>query len=277
MNQQTPIIIITGGNKKKDGGGLVILLVGLFLFWKFALSVPEPPAAQSEESTIVARPAEFDALMNQMSAPINPPVASIIPPPQLAGDCTNSVVNTSGQLLSRDQIVVQNADGSYSHVIDFCTTGVCGYNTVTYWPHVFEHYDEIVEKSPEGCFNPAFTLAMYIEETGAGNYDRFGLVYDMGVENYADGRSGKVPQNNFNEQLTAFLMKYKQYAFTERSDIAACRGDNGLSLREFMMMFGPDGPQGCVNNTFTSAYKDRLANIYVALTGGTGQLDFSQK
>lgn len=133
------------------------------------------------------------------------------------------------------------------------------------YDNIRAHYAEIVQRSNDVGYDPAFTMAIWIEESGASNYALYPTVADFGCISSERG--------NFDVQLSCFLSLWKTYSTS--SSFQECRGsDNELSLREFLLIY-EGGYKSCRANTWTaeSGFPDRLRKYYTVLTGG-GQLEF---
>ncbi|KKQ84513.1 MAG: Peptidase M23B [Candidatus Woesebacteria bacterium GW2011_GWB1_38_8] len=129
-----------------------------------------------------------------------------------------------------------------------------------------EHrYAEIVDKSESAGYNPALTMAIWLEESGASDYGRYPTVADFGCIRF--------PRADFNSQLNCFLSLWGKYESTEQFRI--CRGeDNELSLREFLLIY-EGGFGSCKADAFIAEpqFPKRIRNYYRLVTGRT-DLDF---
>jgi hypothetical protein len=127
--------------------------------------------------------------------------------------------------------------------------------------NIQKHFDEIVQKSAENGIDPALTLAIWIEETGASNSTTYGTgIHDFGCTRY--------PTNDFSAQFNCWLGLPKYYG--KDSLFKVCRGDDGiLNLREFMLIY-EGGFKSCESGDWQMEPKfpARLNTVYSLLTGG---------
>ncbi len=127
------------------------------------------------------------------------------------------------------------------------------------------NYNEIVTRSTDVGYDPALTMSIWVEESGASNYASYPNVADFGCTS--------VTRADFEAQLSCFLSLWNTYSTSPQ--FKECRGsDNVLSLREFLLVY-EGGFKSCNANTWTAepGFPSRLRNYYQVITGG-GQLDF---
>lgn len=171
-------------------------------------------------------------------------------PPPLPAEITGGGPKGNGTLLPLENLVV------------VLTTNNPNVNTT----NVRKRYYEVVDLSERFGYDPAFTLAIWVAESGASNYRLFPDVADFGCT--------RTPRENFDSQIDCFLSLWGKY-FTEEQ-YSSCRGgDNTLSNREFLLIFY-QGPQRCPEKEFVPnpEYPERIRKIYSLVTGG-GDIDFS--
>jgi len=133
------------------------------------------------------------------------------------------------------------------------------------WDNIESRYDEIVTRSVEAGVDPALTMSIWIEESGASNYALYPNVADFGC--ISQDRA------NFGVQLSCFLELKERYSTSPM--FRECRGaDNQLSLREFLLIY-EGGFASCKADDFLAEpdFPQRLQRYYEILTGGK-QLDF---
>lgn len=128
-------------------------------------------------------------------------------------------------------------------------------------------YNDLVNRSISAGYDPAFTMAIWLEESGASLYSSYPDVADFGC-------AVNTPRNDFNAQVACFLRLKNSYA--SGSQWKECRGsDDQLSLHEFFLIF-EGGYQSCRAGEFTiePQFPDRIKNYYSLVTGGK-TLNFS--
>ena len=98
---------------------------------------------------------------------------------------------------------------------------------------IAKYYDTVVNRSTLAGYNPAFVMAIWIEETGASDYGQFGTdIYDFGC--------GAAPKGNFSAQLDCFLGLYDYWSAgsPDNSLFSSCReGGDHPNFEDFMLYF----------------------------------------
>jgi hypothetical protein len=133
--------------------------------------------------------------------------------------------------------------------------------------NIKKHYYQIVDDSRTYNYDPAITMAIWVEESAASDYARFPKVADFGCigEKRVD----------FDIQLRCFLGLWQYYATDPL--FAVCRGeDKTLSFREFLLIY-EGGFGSCIANKFLAEpnFPARLIKTYRLVTGGA-KLDFGE-
>lgn len=125
------------------------------------------------------------------------------------------------------------------------------------------NYEKIVLKSQTSGYNPAFTMAVWIEESGASYYGKYPGVADMGCIYY--------PRENFDAQVDCFLRLWTLFSGNTNEIYKMCRGkDQVLSFREFLLIY-EGGGNSCASNNFMAEpnFPNRLRYFYGLVTGGS--------
>lgn len=122
-------------------------------------------------------------------------------------------------------------------------------------------YTEIVARSNAAGYNPALTMAIWIEESGASNYSRHQNVADFGCISKE--------RNNFDIQLTCFLNLREKYSTSDM--FARCRGNDGiLSVEEFLLIFeGGFASCDAGNAVLEPGFPGLLKSHYLTITTST--------
>ena len=122
-------------------------------------------------------------------------------------------------------------------------------------------YNDVVSRSNSAGYDPAFTLAIWLEESAASWYKTYPKVADFGC-------TVNTPIMDFTAQLSCFLGLQRSYAHSDT--FKECRGaDNRLTLREFLLIY-EGGFQSCRAGEFTieKQFPDRLQQYYSQVTAG---------
>lgn len=158
-------------------------------------------------------------------------------------------IAASGKLLPKDELLsAMRTYGFTQEVID----------------RVDDQYDTIVTQSKTAGYNPAVTMAIWLEETHAGTASN----KDFGCsERYGVG---------FDVQLECWLGLWEKYSTS--STFAECRGSDGLlSTREFFLIY-EGGFKSCRANDWTAEpnFQKNLTAVYKMVTNG-GVIDFGDQ
>jgi len=127
------------------------------------------------------------------------------------------------------------------------------------------NYNEVVRRSKSAGYDPAISMSIWIEESGASNYYRYPGVADFGCISKK--------RMDFNIQFTCWLGLWESYS--EKAMFRECRGeDDLLSLREFLLIY-EGGYRSCRKGNFIvePGFPKRLKDYYEVVTDG-GKLDF---
>ena len=128
-------------------------------------------------------------------------------------------------------------------------------------------YNDVVSRSNSASYDPAFTMAIWLEESAASWYKSYPNVADFGCAVHT-------PRMDFSAQIGCFLSLQRNYASGDQ--FKECRGgDDQLSMREFLLIF-EGGYQSCRAGDFTiePQFPTRIQQYYSQVTGGQ-TLDFN--
>lgn len=122
-----------------------------------------------------------------------------------------------------------------------------GYAAQTDYEHIEMCYNDVISRAQNANVDPAFAMAIWIEESGASNYCMFPTVADFGC-------AVTTPRANFSSQINCLLGLPQQYA-SYGSTFAQCRdgycppGVSDLTVLKFLQTYS-GGPGACVDNNF---------------------------
>ncbi len=125
--------------------------------------------------------------------------------------------------------------------------------------HISECYNDLVSQAAQQRYDPAFAMAIWIEESGASDYSQFPTVADFGC-------AVNTPKADFNAQLNCFLGLKNTYANDPR--FAQCRKTDGIiTMEEFLLIYS-EGFQ-CKTGEFklNSQFPQRIRDFYLRVTG----------
>ena len=131
--------------------------------------------------------------------------------------------------------------------------------------HIEDCYNDVVARARASGYDPAFAMAIWIEESGASDYSQFPTVADFGC-------AVNTPRTDFTSQLTCFLSLKANYS---QSRFDSCRQGSGVTMNDFLLIFS-EGFNAC-NPANASCYKkfclnpqfpDRIRNFYSRVSGG---------
>lgn len=133
--------------------------------------------------------------------------------------------------------------------------------------HIGDCYNDVVARAKAAGYDPAFAMAIWIEESGASDYSQFPTVADFGC-------AVNTPRADFGAQLTCFLGLKASYA-SSRFD--SCRVGSGLSMNDFLLIFS-EGFNACNPSNASCYHKfclnpqfpDRIRSFYSRVSGGRG-------
>lgn len=147
-------------------------------------------------------------------------------------------------------------------------------------------YNYVISQSMARSRDPALTMAIWIEESGASNYERFSTVDDFGCV-------GVGATNQFERQLDCFLGLEGAYAVNDNhADCRAVRNpQNTLDTLEFMQIYACGdsacGDPGSEEWDFSCTYPDsspgtinwalRLNEAYKAIHRSSQSIDFEKR
>lgn len=117
---------------------------------------------------------------------------------------------------------------------------------------VDECFDYVVKRSLDAGINPVYTLSIWVQESAASNYERFGCsLQDMGVNN-------KRIAADLDAQLTAFLRL--PYLYPNSTAPQCFTG--GCSIEAFSLVYQQGAPSGgaCVPNASAIDYANKTRN-----------------
>lgn len=193
------------------------------------------------------------------NAPINCDADSNINA-NLASYNIKGVTGTGGVGVGGGQSIVNNLSGVY----------VLG---VTNRPNLIKCYDDVIDAAVIAGVDPAIAMTIWLEESGASNYDMFPRVFDFGCVGY--------PRHDFTAQLACFMSL--QNAYVNSASYSTCRGARyldaqnpssrvpapGLSVQKFLQLFSW-GNSGCVNNNFGQNvnFSRQVELVYNAIADG---------
>lgn len=170
--------------------------------------------------------------------------------PETANCNQNASAGNSGNLLLVNSLLNQSFDSG----ADYDNLGKC--------------YNDLVSRSNLAGYDPAFTMAIWLEESAASWYKTYPKVADFGC-------AVNTPRMDFNAQLSCFLGLQSNYANSDT--FAECRGsDDRLSMREFLLIY-EGGFQSCRAGEFTiePQFPDRIQRYYSQVSGNRS-LNFDQ-
>lgn len=126
-------------------------------------------------------------------------------------------------------------------------------------------YNDLVSRAKAAGYDPAFVMAIWIEESGASYYAKYPTVADFGC-------AVNTPRADFAAQLTCFLgLK----SFYSGSTFNSCRSGSGVTMNDFLLIFS-EGFNACKPEN-ASCYKKfclnpqfpgRIRDYYSRVSGG---------
>ncbi len=195
--------------------------------------------------------ADCSADANLLSITPPPPTPTATPPIPAEANCDKSApAGSPGALLPIGSLTAQ----SFTSGADYDNLENC--------------YNDVVSRSNSAHYDPAFTMAIWLEESAASWYKSYPNVADFGC-------AVNTPRMNFTAQIGCFLSLQRNYASGDQ--FKECRGsDDQLSMREFLLIF-EGGYQSCRAGDFTiePQFPARIQQYYSQVTGGQ-TLDFDQ-
>ncbi len=121
-----------------------------------------------------------------------------------------------------------------------------------------ECYNDVVYRSKRAGFDPAFTLSIWLNESGASNYTQnmslYGLIEDFGIHGL-----GSVPPQNFDKQITHFLGLKFEYS---------CPGLNYWEAWGNMYKWGNCNTDDPVKRQDGIDYYKQIETVYSWVTNG---------
>ncbi|MBU0998102.1 hypothetical protein KJ570_01015 [Patescibacteria group bacterium] len=173
-----------------------------------------------------------------------------------------------GENITFSEAGSSNGDGSINCNQNISDIAVPGLNKaegkrvsdIWYGPGVGKAYfeecnNDVIQRANSKGVNPIFTLAIWIHESGASNYEATTPVEDFGIHG-----SSSAPPNNFSAQLDVFLNLPDSYS-------SKC-GKKSLETFISMFWFGHCAPQNDYEKDELYRYIDELNFIYSVIAPG---------
>ena len=133
--------------------------------------------------------------------------------------------------------------------------------------NIEECYNDVVNRARKAGYDPAFVMAIWIEESGASDYEQFPVVYDFGC-------MGSTPNNDFNAQISCFL-NLKNFYLSPIFDSCKISTGGPVTMEDFLLIFS-EGFRACDPND-TTCYRNyctnpqfpqRIKDFYSRVSGG---------
>jgi len=133
--------------------------------------------------------------------------------------------------------------------------------------NIEECYNDVVNRARKAGYDPAFVMAIWIEESGASDYEQFPVVYDFGC-------MGSTPNNDFNAQISCFL-NLKNFYLSPIFDSCKSSTSGPILMEDFLLIFS-EGFRACDPND-TTCYRNyctnpqfpqRIKDFYSRVSGG---------
>ncbi len=128
-------------------------------------------------------------------------------------------------------------------------------------------YNDVVNRAREAGYDPAFAMAIWIEESGASDYEQFPVVYDFGCR-------GSTPNNDFNAQISCFL-NLKNFYLSPIFDSCKSSASGPITMEDFLLIFS-EGFRACDSNDSdcyrsyctNPQFPQRIRDFYSRVSGG---------
>lgn len=131
--------------------------------------------------------------------------------------------------------------------------------------HIEDCYNDVVGRAKAAGYDPAFVMAIWIEESGASDYSQFPTVADFGC-------AVNTPRADFGAQLTCFLGLRASYA---ASRFDSCRVGSGVTMNDLLLIFSegfnackPENPSCYRKFCLNPQFPDRIRDFYSRVSGG---------
>ncbi len=130
-----------------------------------------------------------------------------------------------------------------------------------------ECYNDVINRARGAGYDPAFVMAIWIEESGASDYEQFPVVYDFGC-------MGSTPNNNFNAQISCFL-NLKNFYLSPIFEPCRLSTSGPITMKDFLLIFS-EGFRAC-DPSDTTCYRNyctnpqfpqRIVDFYSRVSGG---------